>query len=104
MLEIKFVRQNLATVQKAVENRGGTADWDAFSEADYLARDRFTPPEILRSNLAAVILQTKALRLGSVESFPFLDPPKRAAIRDGYATLVELGAHASSAVRAETPQ
>lgn len=34
MLEIKFVRQNLATVQKAVENRGGTADWDAFSEAD----------------------------------------------------------------------
>jgi ATP-dependent helicase HrpA len=63
-----------------------------YSEQDYDTRDRFTPPEILRSNLAAVILQTKALKLGSVESFPFLDPPKRAAIRDGYATLFELGA------------
>ncbi len=63
-----------------------------YSEEDYDARDRFTPPEILRSNLAAVILQTKALGLGSVESFPFLDPPKRPAIRDGYATLFELGA------------
>jgi ATP-dependent helicase HrpA len=63
-----------------------------YSEADYDGRDRFTPPEILRSSLAAVILQTEALRLGSVESFPFLDPPKRPAIRDGYATLFELGA------------
>ncbi len=63
-----------------------------YSEADYLARDRYTPPEILRSNLAAVILQTKALGLGPIEKFPFLEPPKPAAIRDGYRTLFELGA------------
>ena len=63
-----------------------------FSEQDYEARDRFTQPEILRSNLASVILQTKALKLGEVERFPFLDPPKPAAVRDGYRTLFELGA------------
>ena len=63
-----------------------------YAEEDYDARDRFTPPEILRSNLAAVILQTTALKLGTIETFPFLDPPKPAAIRDGYGTLVELQA------------
>ena len=63
-----------------------------FSEQDYAARDAYTPPEIQRTNLAAVILQTKALRLGSIERFPFLDPPKPEAVRDGYRTLVELGA------------
>lgn len=63
-----------------------------YSQADYLARERFTPPEIQRANLAAVILQTKALRLGPIESFPLLDPPRRDAVRDGYNTLVELGA------------
>ncbi len=63
-----------------------------FSEEDFLARDRFTAPEIVRSNLASVILQTKALELGDVERFPFLDPPKPAAVRDGYQTLFELGA------------
>jgi len=49
-------------------------------------------PEIQRTNLAAVILQTKALQLGPIERFPFLDPPKPEAVRDGYRTLVELGA------------
>lgn len=63
-----------------------------FSEEDYLARDAYTPPEIQRTNLAAVILQTKALRLGTIERFPFLDPPKLDAVRDGYRTLVEIGA------------
>ena len=63
-----------------------------FSEEDYAARDAYTPPEIQRTNLAAVILQTKALRLGPIERFPFLDPPKPEAVRDGYRTLVELGA------------
>lgn len=63
-----------------------------YDQADYDARDRFTSPEILRSNLASVILQTKALKLGEVETFPFLDPPKPAAIRDGRETLIELGA------------
>ncbi len=63
-----------------------------FSEEDYLARDAYTVPEIQRTNLAAVILQTKALQLGPIERFPFLDPPKPEAVRDGYRTLVELGA------------
>lgn len=63
-----------------------------FDEADYLRRDRYTQPEIQRSNLASVILQAKSLRLGPLESFPFLDPPKQATIRDGFKTLFELGA------------
>ncbi|RMG40192.1 MAG: ATP-dependent RNA helicase HrpA, partial [Planctomycetota bacterium] len=63
-----------------------------YSEEDLRARERFTPPEIQRTNLAAVILQTKSLRLGEIESFPFLDPPRSAAIAAGYRTLFELGA------------
>ncbi|MEX0654453.1 MAG: ATP-dependent RNA helicase HrpA [Phycisphaeraceae bacterium] len=63
-----------------------------YSEDDFLAREAFTPPEVLRTNLAAVILQMKAMRLGRVEDFPFLDPPRPAMIRAGYATLHELGA------------
>jgi ATP-dependent helicase HrpA len=62
-----------------------------FDEEDYERRERFTPPEIQRTNLASVILQMKAQRLGAVEKFPFLDPPRRDAIRDGYKTLFELG-------------
>ncbi len=63
-----------------------------YSEEDYLARDPYTTPEIRRTNLAAVILQTMALKLGDIEEFPFLDPPRLEAIRDGYKTLFELGA------------
>jgi len=63
-----------------------------YSEEDFARRDRFTSPEIQRTNLASVILQTKALRLGAIERFPFLDPPRSDAIRDGYRTLVEIGA------------
>ena len=63
-----------------------------FSEEDYLARERFTSPEIQRTNLAAVILQTLALDLGPIDGFPFLDPPRPESIRDGYKTLFELGA------------
>ena len=63
-----------------------------FDEADYQTRERFTPPEILRTNLASVILQTQSLNLGAIEDFPFLEPPKPTAIRDGYKTLFELGA------------
>ena len=63
-----------------------------FSEEDYLARERFTSPEIQRTNLAAVILQTLALDLGPIDEFPFLDPPRPESIRDGYKTLFELGA------------
>ncbi|MCW5767229.1 MAG: ATP-dependent RNA helicase HrpA [Phycisphaeraceae bacterium] len=63
-----------------------------YSEQDFLGRDRFTDPEIQRANLASVILQMKALGLGSVEAFPFIDPPDSRQIRDGYETLRELGA------------
>jgi ATP-dependent helicase HrpA len=63
-----------------------------YSEDDFQARPEFGDPEILRSSLASVILRMKALRLGEVESFPFLDPPAPKAIADGYQLLTELGA------------
>jgi ATP-dependent helicase HrpA len=63
-----------------------------YSEQDFATRERFTDPEIQRANLASVILQMKSLGLGSVEDFPFIDPPDSRQIRDGYETLRELGA------------
>lgn len=63
-----------------------------YSEEDYQARPEYTEPEIQRTNLAAVILQMKALRLGEIEDFPFIDPPERRFINDGYKLLHELGA------------
>ncbi|MCH2211227.1 MAG: ATP-dependent RNA helicase HrpA [Fuerstiella sp.] len=63
-----------------------------YSEEDFDQRDEFTQPEIQRTNLAAVILRTLYLKLGNLEDFPFLDPPRPATIRDGYRTLEELGA------------
>lgn len=63
-----------------------------YSEDDFAARPRYTDPEILRTNLAAVILQMAALQLGEVENFPFLDPPDRRSVRDGVQLLQELGA------------
>ncbi|MBC8356089.1 MAG: ATP-dependent RNA helicase HrpA [Planctomycetes bacterium] len=63
-----------------------------FSEDDFSKRDQYTTPEIRRTNLAAVILRMLSLRLGAVDEFPFLDPPRTDAINDGYKTLFELGA------------
>jgi ATP-dependent helicase HrpA len=63
-----------------------------YSQADFDTRPRFTDPEILRTNLAAVILQMAALQLGDVEDFPFLDPPDRRSVRDGVVLLQELNA------------
>jgi len=63
-----------------------------YDEPDFAGRPRFTDPEILRSSLAGVILRMKSLRLGAVEEFPFLEPPRAKAIADGYALLGELGA------------
>ncbi len=63
-----------------------------YAEDDYEAREAFTDPEILRTNLASVILSMTNLGLGDVAAFPFLDPPDDRAIRDGVALLEELGA------------
>jgi ATP-dependent helicase HrpA len=63
-----------------------------YGEDEFASRPRFTDPEILRSSLAAVILRMKALHLGLVEDFPFVEPPPKKAIADGYALLAELGA------------
>jgi ATP-dependent RNA helicase HrpA len=63
-----------------------------YSESDFLSRPEFTDPEILRTSLAAVILQMAALKLGEVSAFPFVEPPDRRNIRDGLALLEELGA------------
>src|ERR1700761_4374235 len=74
---------------------GRTSDGIAirlYSEENFEERPRFTDPEILRTSLAAVILQMAAIDLGDVEEFPFLDPPDRRQVRDGVALLQELGA------------
>ena len=63
-----------------------------YSEDDLLARPAFTEPEILRTNLASVILQMKAIGLGDIASFPFVEPPDHRAIKDGLVLLEELGA------------
>ena len=63
-----------------------------YDEQDFAGRPRFTDPEILRSSLAGVILRMKSLGLGLVEDFPFLEPPPRRAVADGYQLLNELGA------------
>lgn len=63
-----------------------------YSEEDFLDRPRFTEPEVLRTNLANVILQMKSMKLGEVVDFPFVDAPESRLIRDGYDTLHELGA------------
>jgi ATP-dependent helicase HrpA len=63
-----------------------------YDELDFNGRPRFTDPEVLRSSLAGVILRMRALRLADIEAFPFLDPPPRRAIADGFALLRELGA------------
>ncbi|MFE3016598.1 ATP-dependent RNA helicase HrpA [Streptomyces sp. NPDC059256] len=63
-----------------------------YSEDDFEARPEFTDAEILRTNLASVILQMTAAGLGEIEKFPFIDPPDHRNIRDGVQLLQELGA------------
>ncbi len=63
-----------------------------YSEEDFAARPEFTDPEILRTNLASVILQMLSLRLGDVARFPFVEPPDSRQIGDGFKLLEELGA------------
>jgi ATP-dependent helicase HrpA len=73
-----------------------------YSEADFESRPEFTEPEILRTNLASVVLQMAALGLGDVAAFPFLDPPDQRAVRDAIFLLDELGALSSK--QADSPQ
>ena len=63
-----------------------------YSEEDFNDRPEYTLPEVKRSNLAEVILQMISLKLGDPENFPFLDPPFKNAVREGYRLLKELGA------------
>src|SRR6185312_16331387 len=63
-----------------------------YDEEDFLGRPEFTEPEILRTNLAAVILQMAAADLGDIASFPFVEAPDGSQINDGIRLLEELGA------------
>lgn len=92
-LPIEAISQASADQRKG--RCGRTADGICirlYDEDDFVARPRFTDPEILRTSLASVILQMAALELGDVEDFPFLDPPDARQVRDGVALLRELGA------------
>ncbi|HMA54776.1 MAG TPA: ATP-dependent RNA helicase HrpA, partial [Acidobacteriota bacterium] len=73
-----------------------------YSQVDYESRDEFTSPEILRSDLAEVILRMTDLGLGDPLQFPFIDRPASKAVHDGYDTLVELGAVRKSRSGAST--
>ena len=84
-----------ASAQQRSGRCGRVADGIAirlYSEADFAARPQFTDPEILRTNLAAVILQMISLRLGDIHDFPFVQAPDPKAVRDGLLLLHELGA------------
>ena len=63
-----------------------------YSEEQFESRRVFTEPEIQRTNLASVILQMKLLHFGDITSFPFIDPPDKRLVRDGYRLLEEIGA------------
>ncbi|MFF5207078.1 ATP-dependent RNA helicase HrpA [Streptosporangium sp. NPDC000396] len=63
-----------------------------YEEDDFLTRPEFTDPEILRTNLASVILQMTSIGLGDIGAFPFVEPPDQRQVKDGYDLLQELGA------------
>ena len=99
-LRTKVQRLPIEPISQASANQragrcGRVADGIAirlYSEEDYLSRPEFTDPEILRTNLASVILQMTALGLGDVARFPFVDPPDQRNVRAGVQLLEELGA------------
>ena len=74
-----------------------------YSQVEYESRDEFTSPEILRSDLAEVILRMTDLGLGDPLQFPFIDRPASKAVHDGYDTLVELGAVRKSGTQYQFP-
>jgi len=75
-----------------------------YSEEEYNNRPLFTPPEIMRSNLAGVVLRMLALRLGDIFTFPFIDPPTARSFQDALDTLRELGAIHSEGDKRNTPE
>lgn len=75
-----------------------------YSEEDFNRRPEFTEPEVLRTNLAAVILQMIALDLGDIARFPFLTPPDSRGVKDGLDLLSELGATRGGAAASATPK
>src|SRR5580704_15209708 len=92
-LPIEPISQASANQRKG--RSGRTADGICirlYSEADFESRPEYTDPEILRTNLASVILQMAALGLGDVPKFPFIDPPDARNIADGLTLLAELNA------------
>ncbi len=92
-LPIEAISQ--ASAQQRAGRCGRVADGICirlYSEEDFQARPAFTDPEILRTNLASVILQMTALGLGDIARFPFVEPPDRRNIQDGVQLLEELGA------------
>ncbi|NEM89783.1 ATP-dependent RNA helicase HrpA [Galbitalea soli] len=96
----KIQRLPIEAISQASANQrsgrsGRTSDGIAirlYSEADFEKRPAFTEPEILRTNLAAVILQMISLGLGDLQAFPFLQPPDSRGVKDGLELLRELGA------------
>ncbi|MEP6481793.1 MAG: ATP-dependent RNA helicase HrpA, partial [Rhodoglobus sp.] len=96
----KIQRLPIEAISQASANQrsgrsGRTSDGIAirlYSEEDFAKRPEFTEPEILRTNLAAVILQMISLGLGDIANFPFLQPPDSRGIKDGLDLLKELGA------------
>ena len=92
-LPIEAISQ--ASANQRAGRSGRTSDGIAirlYSEEDFLRRPEYTEPEILRTNLAAVILQMISLGLGDIQAFPFLQPPDSRGIKDGLDLLAELGA------------
>jgi ATP-dependent helicase HrpA len=99
-LPIEAISQASANQRKG--RCGRTADGVCirlYSEEDFEARSRFTDPEILRTNLASVILRMAALDLGAVADFPFVDPPDAKNVADGVRLLEELGALSAGSSR-----
>ncbi|HVX07183.1 ATP-dependent RNA helicase HrpA, partial [Humibacter sp.] len=92
-LPIEAISQ--ASAKQRSGRSGRTSDGIAirlYSRSDFEKRPEFTEPEILRTNLAAVILQMISLGLGDIEAFPFLTPPDSRGVKDGLELLAELGA------------
>jgi ATP-dependent helicase HrpA len=108
----KIQRLPIEAISQASANQrsgrsGRTSDGIAirlYSEEDFLRRPEYTEPEILRTNLAAVILQMISLGLGDIQAFPFLQPPDSRGIKDGLDLLGELGAVEIVAADRATPE